>query len=341
MGGHTLTNTYSTLLEIIGYYDKENQMLPKPGLKFEVFQNGRFSSILGSVGIFNLIFSLPNLMFQSKEGKSIATYYSKVIGKKNYHRLFRYLFSAILCQNADDFPAELLFKKRKKDKSHPKKYVLKKGIQQLFDIVRTNPNITVLENTEITNISKDGNGFNLMQGERVVERSANLVLACPSNVASFLLKSEFTKLSNLLKKIETAQVTSVLVEMLDNKAIQDRKKSILGLEGIFYSAMFINHGEKRYWCFYFNSEAVSQTAEKEYVAEVFGVENDEVHVIQRKQFQLPKLHVGNLETIAEIEAELNRENLIVAANYLEGLSIEDCCLRGKKEAYRMAGIKLV
>ncbi|MEO0570168.1 MAG: FAD-dependent oxidoreductase [Bacteroidota bacterium] len=336
IGGHTLTNTYSTILEILEYYGKEDQLVPKSNLKFEVFNGYEFSSLVSHLQIFSLVVALPGLFFQSKKGKSLEEYYSKVIGRHNYMKLFRHLFNAILCQNADDFPAELLFKKRRKNKNYPKKFVLKKGIQQLFDIVSENPNIEVKENNNISSLAHNNGHFQVKNGEKVVVQAPYLALACPPGTASKLLKSQFPKLSNLIGTIPHARVTSVLVEILDKETIANRQKSILGVNGNFYSARFIKKGPKSYWCFYFNSETIFESAEKKHIGSLFGVPEDKVVVVERDQFQLPKLRVQDLKTITDIASELKGSELYVATNYLEGLAIEDCALRGKREAQRLS-----
>ncbi|MEM8927009.1 MAG: FAD-dependent oxidoreductase [Bacteroidota bacterium] len=335
MGGHTLTHSYRTVIEILEHYGKEDQLVPIPNLKFEVFNGHEFSSILSRLRIFSLLFSLPNLFFKSKNGKSIKEYYSRVIGGGNYTNLFRHLFNAILCQNADNFPAELLFKKRRKNRSYPKKFVLKKGIQQLFDIVGGNPNIEVIENRAISSISFNLGQFQVRNGENMVAQAPFLALACPPSIAAKLLKSQFPKLSNLLGTISHATVTSVLVEILDEKSMENRQRSILGVNSNFYSARLIKKGLKSYWCFYFNSETIFQSAEKKQIGRIFGVDEDKVLIVKRAQFQLPKLTVPDLKTIAGIESELQGNNLCIASNYMEGLAIEDCALRGKREAQRL------
>ena len=340
LGGHTLTHTYTSVLEILKYYGKTDVIREKGNLKFELYTQKGFKSLFSRIQVLSLLASLPGLGFISKNNLSLASYYGKVLGKKNYKNLFSLLFRAILCQEPDNFPAEKLFKKRNKDKTFPKKYVLEKGVQQLLEIIGTNPNITCKENTTVTAISKHDDTYRIWSNNELLMEASILALACPANVAAKLLDDGYPSLANHLRAIEQVSVETALLEVLDENTPLFRKKSILGADNRFYSAIRIpeNKGNPLHWCFYFPADTYSKTEKMNILAEVFQVAPEKIQVKATRTFQLPGLTVANLSAIAAIEREIKDTNLFFSTNYMDGLSIEDCCVRAKSEAERLVAL---
>ena len=82
----------------------------------------RVKSVLSQVGLFELFFSAPRLVYLKKAGQTVRSYYGRIVGPGNFARVFSAVFSAVPSQKADDFPADMLFKKRGRDKGFPKSF---------------------------------------------------------------------------------------------------------------------------------------------------------------------------------------------------------------------------
>ncbi len=334
LGGHTLTYKYKTLLEMLAYYDATAQLIKIPDLKFETYRNGRFQSLFKNMGFGSLFWSLPKAMGSSKTGKTIRTYYSSILGKKNYARLFHYLFRAILCQDPDEFPAELLFKKRKANKQYPRKFALKKGVQQLVDIVLQNPNIQSYHETPVTRISGEQGKYELWFGNQLLTVASAVCFACPSATAAKLLHTLHPETAQKLATLSTAKIDTLLVHVKDKECIADRHKSILCLDQSFYAAIYHHVEGEKYWVFHFDGNKHTTIEKVRIIARIFGTDAHNIQPISERQSELPRLTLAGYKVVREVEKQLTNPGIYLATNYMEGLAIEDCCVRAKKEALR-------
>ena len=79
-------------------------------------------------------------MFGAKmEGETVESYYSKIFGKRNFERVIGPMFNAVICQKSNDFPADMLFKKRARRKEVIKKFSLQGGLQSITDAIAADP----------------------------------------------------------------------------------------------------------------------------------------------------------------------------------------------------------
>lgn len=338
LGGHTLTYKYKTLLEILEYYGKLDQLKAVPNLKFEGYKNGMFQTLLKNINFGSLLLSLPRMFLVSKRDKSISSYYSSIFGGKNYKQLFHYLFRAILCQNPDQFPAELLFKERKADKKFPKKFVLKNGLQQFMDIVKENPNIQCYEGTKVSAVTFYQGMYQIWNDKELLGSSLNICFSCPSEITSQLLVNTVPKLAQKLQRLKLAQIDTMLVGFSDQTALRKRKKSILSLNDVFYSAIFHEVSGEKYWVFHFKGEKYTKEEKIQAIANVFDVEAQQVKLLEERRSELPIMTLEDQAVLTEIEMDIAKTGLFIASNYMEGLAIEDCCIRAKKEAHRLLTI---
>lgn len=335
LGGHTLTYKYNTILEIIEYYKKTDQIVPINGLRFEGYTRGQFHSIFKNVKFGQLFISLLKRSTLSKTNQSIKSYYSAILGDHNYDHLFHYLFSAILCQNPDHFPAEMLFRKRRPNKKYPKKFSLKNGIEQFIEIILQNPEIDYKNKSEITRITKTSEHYELWSADQKIDIATKIGFSCPPDVAAFLLKDIEPGLSKMLHRIRVIKIETVLVHVKNKEALKKRKKSIIGFEQPFYSAIFHQINEEKYYVFYFKENEYKEDEKIKAISDVFSIEQHEIRVLATKISRLPAVTVENLELLVQIEKDVAGKPIFFPTNYIEGLSIEDCCLRAKKEADRL------
>ncbi len=71
----------------------------------------QIKSIPSQISFLELLLHTPRMFSLKKTGQSVESYYSKIVGKRNFDKVFQRLFNAVPCQRANDFPADMLFKK--------------------------------------------------------------------------------------------------------------------------------------------------------------------------------------------------------------------------------------
>jgi len=127
----------------------------------------RIASIPSELSFPELFLSLPRILTARKEGRTMASYYSKIIGKRNFERVFGPLFSAVICQKADEFPADLLFKKRPRRKDVLRNFTVREGLQSITDSLAARPGITVLTGRGVREITSSDGVFSVATDSRI------------------------------------------------------------------------------------------------------------------------------------------------------------------------------
>ncbi len=128
LGAHTCYNSYASLINVIEEAGIIKDIIPREKVPFKMLYGGQLKSIPSMLNIIELILSAPRMLNAKKAGETMESYYSKVVGKKNYSRVFGPVFDAIISQTANDFPADALFKKRPRRKDVLKSFTLSHGL---------------------------------------------------------------------------------------------------------------------------------------------------------------------------------------------------------------------
>ena len=127
LGAHSCYNSYGNLVDLLndtGCLDK----IIKPGSAgYKLFTGGEIKSIMSQMSFLELAVSLPRLFSMKMDGETVESYYSGIMGKKNFERAMGPMFNAVICQSANAFPADMLFKKRERRKEVLKKFSLPGG----------------------------------------------------------------------------------------------------------------------------------------------------------------------------------------------------------------------
>ncbi len=338
LGGHTLTHKYRSVIDIIKHYNKTGEIVQIPSLQFMLDDGRRLLPVASKLNFMELLVSVPKLFKLKKEDKSIRDYYSAGLGKKNYEQLMHHAFQAILCQDPDEFPAALLFRKRKADKSFPKKFTLKQGIVGLLGIIADNPSIDVQVNTPVDAIIRENEEYSLWSSGKKVFTASNLCLSTPSDVSSRLLKPIDPELSEALASLEVRKVETILVKA-KSPVESLAKRGLIGLDQPYMSALSFKSGEEHYWVFHFKSNRCSRAEKVEVVARALQVAPAQVEVLKEIAYKLPGLKQSDLQKLEWIKDRLAKLNIFLASNYMEGLAIEDCCQWAFKEASRLNALK--
>ena len=191
LGAHTGYNSYGNFLGLLEDCHVLDSIISRAKVSFKMLIDNRIKSILSQLDLAELLLSVPHIFTLKKKGQSIESYYSKIVGRKNFERVFRPAFSAIICQEADDFPADMLFQKRKRRKEIIKQYTFKGGMQTATDAIAAQPNIGIKTGLTVEKISFDGNIFSVATSGGSFE-SSHLALASPAATAAELLQERLS-----------------------------------------------------------------------------------------------------------------------------------------------------
>jgi len=335
LGTRTLTNTYRTVIELLERAGADHLIEPLETSKFKLAVGNDHKGILSRLSFLSIALSLPNMFGADKTGKSLKQHYGQVFGRRNYDRLFRHAFSAVLSQPADDYPAELLFRKRERDKSRPKQFTLKGGNLTLVEALLGQANIELMPSTGVTAIAREKQGFRIATSGRDTIKAKSLAIATPSNVAAPLTTDIAPYLSALLDELPSGQLHTVHVALARDPNRRNVATNLIGVDKPYFSMIHTPSDNRDIYCFHFNGDAPPpQDQIPEIMSEALQCQPSDIEHISECQSVLPHLSADKLETISKIEEYLKTADIYLPCNYLQGLSVEDCCLQSKQEHAR-------
>ena len=178
LGAHTCYNSYGRLIGLMEECSAIGKLIPREKAPFKLLVEGALKSIPSRLSFFELALSLPRMLTAKKAGETMESYYSKILGKGNYKKALGPVFDAIISQDAGDFPADMLFKKRAKRKDVLGSFTLTAGLSTITDTVALEPGVTLLTGQDVSSIELSGAGFTIAAGgERY--HAGYLALAVP------------------------------------------------------------------------------------------------------------------------------------------------------------------
>jgi protoporphyrinogen oxidase len=337
MGAHTLYNSYGSLLSIIDELGLRDRMLTRQRAPFRMLVDGKLRSIPSRLSLSELFASAWHAFGERKQGRTVADYYGRLVGRRNWKRVVAPLFATVFSQPADKFPAEMLFKKRTRRKDIPRSYTFAGGVQTLTDRIAAEPGITVRTNAQVHALAREDGGFvvEIAGGDRVVAR--RLALALPAPVAANLLASLAPEIATALSSIQTAKIESVGVVAEARHVHLPRLAGIVPVDDTFFSVVTRDVvPDERLRAFTFHFRAGLTLDERiDRICAVTGLGRDQMVSVATHAASLPSLALGHAAIAEEIDRHLPASGLYITGNYFGGLAIEDCSLRSAKEAERL------
>ena len=116
LGAHTCYNSYGGLLGLMDKYGLMGDILAREKVSFKMLIDNQIRSITSQLSFPELFSSAWRIFSLKKDGESVESYYGRIVGRKNYQRVFAPAFNAVISQRANDFPADMLFNKRPRRK---------------------------------------------------------------------------------------------------------------------------------------------------------------------------------------------------------------------------------
>ena len=344
LGAHTCYNSYGGLLEVLEGCDLLGELQPrgKPVLRFldgeRVVPGKNLGLLMRRFRKLELLRALPLWIGASQEGESVRSYYSRLVGPRNYEQVLGPMLSAVPSQPADDFPADMLFKKRARREDVMRSYTLPGGLRTAVEAVLRRPGIEVLTGRAVTALARAGGGFaaTLDDGERLEARK--VALAVPPGVVAELLREVAPEVARRAGAIRQVEVQSLGFAVRADRVSAPYATFFIPLGDTFHSIVtrdVVPDPERRGFTFHFRPD---QTREQRLarVREVLGVVEGDMEGMAERRTTLPSPVRGHAEVVAALDRALTGESVAVTGNWFAGLSIEDCVLRSRAEWSRLA-----
>ena len=339
LGAHSAFNSYGNLLAILEQADVLNRLQRRAKVGFRLFADGTIRSIPSQLSFSELLLAPFRLAGLKKTGRSVAEYYGRIVGPRNYAAVFEPAFNAVICQPAGDYPADSLFNARPRRKDVPRGFTLPGGLQTIADTLARRPDIHVKFGQTVQEIRRVGGDFRVCtdQGEYAAHA---LCLATPVAIAAELLRAEFPELAAALARIQTAPVESVGVALPADRLSLPPVAGLIGRNEAFYSVVSRDTAPDpahRGFTFHFRPGVLDEEGKLNRIAQVlnvpraaFGSKN-----VATRVNQLPALRVGHGEWMGAVDRALAGNRLALTGNYFTGVAIEDCVTRSRVEFERL------
>ncbi|GBD95664.1 MAG TPA: FAD-dependent oxidoreductase [Nitrospirae bacterium] len=341
LGAHTCYNSYRNLLEIIEDCRILDRLIKREKVGFKMLVDNKLKSIPSQLNFAELFFTAPRMLTLKKGGQSVESYYSRIVGRHNFERVLAPAFNAVISQRANDFPADMLFKKRERRKEIMKKFTLTDGIQTITDSIASQENIQLIKGKDVQAIKSGDDFFKVTTADGTNYESLNLALATPAPITAQLLQISFPEVAQQLSQIRMATVESLGVAVKKDMLSLERVAGIIPTDNGFYSVVsrdIVRHNNYRGFTFHFRPGLMDHETKLNRISQVLGVQRNRLdHLITKENF-VPSLRVGHDKLINEVDRLIAGKRLLLTGNYFSGMAIEDCVSRSLKEFSRLKGL---
>jgi oxygen-dependent protoporphyrinogen oxidase len=344
LGAHTCYNSYGALIEVLEGCGLLGSLQPraKPRLRFldgdRVLPGENLGLLLRLMNKGELLLSLPRLFGTRQEGRTVRSYYSRIVGPNNYARVLGPMLSAVPSQKADDIPADMLFKKRSRRKDVIRSFTLKGGLQNAPEAAAHAPGVETRLAAPVRQVEKTGRGFAVTLEDGSREEAEMLAVATPPGEAASLLRGAHPELSARIAGIRETAVDSVALALRAERVSRIPPSTFLiPLRDVFYSVVtrdVVPDPGWRGFTFHFRPD-LSAGERLRRAAGVLGVATKDVESVVERRSVLPSPVLGHHDLVRDVDRLLAGMRLAVTGNWFAGLSIEDCVQRSRAEWSRV------
>lgn len=339
-GGHTCFNSYGNLLGIMEPLGLLELTQAKAKRSYKLWVEGERRGILSALHPFELVRSLPGLFRVEKRGKRVADYYGKVLGQKNYRDLFGPAFRSVVCQDADDFPAEALFRKKPRRKDVLRAFTMPGGLSDIPRAIAEQPGLQTRFGARVDAISRQRDGFKLDLEDGTSLRCEQLTLAVPPDVAKHLLAGVAPDAAAAIAAVGVAEIDTTVLVFERGRLGVEEIAGLISVDAPFLSAVsrdFLANDRYRGFAFHFPGGRFSEHERAQAACQALAAGADEAAAITHIRNRLPALRAGHMAQIQALDSTLRGTRLAVTGNWFLGVSIEDCVTRSRSEHERLFG----
>lgn len=338
LGSHTCYNSYTSLLSIVKDINRADLITQLDKFNFVLYASYKIKSIASEISKLSFLFHSPKYFFSDKTGKTTREYFRPIVGASNYDRLFSNAFKAVICQPADDYPAEIFLKRRnEKDQSISRRFTFKGGLSSFIDAVIEADDLEVNTLTEVLSVKKEGDVFKVETKDGQTFSAKNIALAANPKVTSDLLHNAEPNLVELLSSIPIFESESLNVTISKDKINLKQIAGIIPLSDEFLSAVsrdLITDDRYRSFTFHFTKGKQTESEKVKLICNVLNISEQDILETRSIEHSLPAMRIQHLHMDDKVEAVRKDKNIYLLGNYYYGLSLEDCVNRSKAEYER-------
>jgi protoporphyrinogen/coproporphyrinogen III oxidase len=338
LGAHTAYNSYAPLLEALSERGRldQLQLRRKLGYRF-VTPHHSLQSPLARLNFFQAAVSFPFGIARSKSGRSVADWFAGLLGRDNYRNLLAPAFAAVLSQQADDFPAEWLFRSKPRMKQAPRSYTFADGLQGLLEAIVSDAAFSLRTDARVSAVQRNDSGFVVTMGDESLT-CRRLALATPIDTAVELLRPFELALATQLADIAVIEIESLGVVVPAASCRLPPLAGLMAVDDAFWSVVsrdVVPHPNLRGFTFHFRPGRLDRAGKLARAAEVLGVAPEDFIQVAEAANHLPAPRVRDVALAKDITRQLAGESFTLIGNYLNGLSIGDCAELAAREATRL------
>ena len=347
MGAHTAYNSYGGMLDIVvgtGIAAKVKERGPARG-RFGLLRGSDYRwltppKILLQLNWLEAAVHFPFNFLRKKEGETVYSYYSKLLGRGNYDRIFSPFFAAVPSQKADGFPVEgagSLFKKRPRRQDFVRSFGIEGGLQTVCDAAATAPGVTVEKGVRVARVAQAGAGFVATAEDGRTWEAPVAAVAASIDQTGAILRADFPEVATAIARVKTVVVESVGVVLPREKCWMPECAFVVPVDDLFHSCVTRDpfpDPSRRAFAFHFKP-GVSREDKLRRVADVLRVPQPELGEVAEQRVVLPSPALGHAGLVAEIDRCLAGGRLALTGNFFAGLAIEDCVQRSNDEWRRV------
>jgi len=338
-GSHTCFNSYGHLLDILTDLGLTQRLIPKEKLSYRLWRGGERKSIFSALHIRELILSLPRLLTRTKANKGVAEFYGAGLGRGNYRDLFRPAFRAVICQEPDDFPADLLFRRKPKRKDIVRSFTFPGGLSDIPRAIDGQDALEVRTGQQASAVSRKGDGYRVLMADGTELWSRYLTLAVPPDAVADLLAEGLEPLRDLVGGIGMSHIETVAL-CVPTGALGHLPPlaGLIAVDDAFYSMVsrdYLPDARYRGFTLHFRQGVLDAHAQVDNVCRALGISAQQIAGLSRVSNKLPELRAGHRELVGKIDTLLAGSRLAITGNWFLGVSIEDCLTRSCQEFERL------
>ena len=334
MGAHTFYSSYTNTIDLLKSIGLEADIVARKKLSMRLFAD-KHEKIFASLSKLELLGNIPKLFVSKRDGKTVKEYFSNVLGKNNYDKVFTRMFSAVIVQNADNFSAEYFLKHRKtKSKNHPKSFILKKGMSSIVEAILSHENIDIAYNAKVNSL-ENSEGFLIGTEDGKAYRAKDLAFASSPALVSQLVERLNPELSNLLNEFPIQNLESTGLILEKDKPGVEPVTFVIPLQGACYSMVtrdVLADEKYRGFACHFQKDDISNGEQNNTMSRLLSVK--EIPQTVKANHTLPLIKIGHKERMAGIIYQAKKMGVYITGNFFNGLSLEDCVERSTQEAKR-------
>ncbi len=349
MGAHTTYNSYGNFLDVVVGAGVAGKIVERGPARatFGLLRGGEVEwltppKVLLRLSWLEAAVHFPFGLLRKKDGETVYSYYSHLVGRRNYDRLLSAFFAAVPSQKADGFPLEgpgSLFKKRPRRKEFPRSFGIQGGLQTVCEAAAKVPGVTVETGVAVTAVAPRGGGFAVTTADGRTLEAPRVAVAAPPDAAAAMLRDGLHEVASAISRVATVSVESVGVVLPRKKCWMRECAFVVPVDDLFYSCVTRDSfpdPERRGFAFHFRP-GVSREDKLRRIAEVLRVSREDLGTPVEEKRTLPAPALGHAGIVRDVDAALAGKRLAVTGNFFAGLAIEDCVTRSVGEWAQISG----